>query len=195
MHVIRTSAGLNSAALAGAIVLGLLAGGCGRDSSPGGANPPAGPTNPTATEMAIPQGFVLFQAPEGAVSVAEAKASAKAGDTVTVRARVGGTKAPFTDDRAIMIVADTEKIKSCADSDEDHCPTPWDYCCESKEDLTAYTASIKVIGDNGALVRRSLEGVGGLKALDTVIIVGSVGERPSPGLLEITASNLYIEKN
>ena len=134
--------------------------------------------------------FVLASMPEGAVDVGEAKKSVKEGDAVTIRGRIGGRAKPMSENVALFIMMDPA-VPSCAEGDDDHCPVPWDYCCETPETIMANSATVQVMGDDGAVLPVSLEKQAGLEPLDEVIVVGTVGPRPSDGALVIYANGLY----
>lgn len=146
----------------------------------------AGDTSTTSTKAA----WVLTGAPSGeAVSVAEAKASAAEGDAITIRARIGGRSKPITSDSPVFLVMDLE-VPSCADMEEDHCATPWDYCCETQESITANSATIQIVGSDGSTIETDPIAAG-LNALDEVIVVGTVGPRPNNDVLTIRATGIH----
>jgi len=76
---------------------------------------------------------------------------------------------------------------------EDHCPTPWDYCCESPENLTANSATVEVVGADGRALRAALRGWNGLQPLKTVVVKGVVGPRPAPGVFVVRATGIFVE--
>ncbi|MCI0652036.1 MAG: hypothetical protein L0Z55_09145 [Planctomycetes bacterium] len=141
-------------------------------------------------ETALPAHLFAVERPAAAVSLAEAKATCKAGDKVSFEARIGGRKDPFVEGRAIMLVADS-KLKSCASMAEDHCPTPWDYCCESAEGLRANTATVRVVDGESQVLRASLKDAGGIAPLRTVIVTGTVAEN-SPAAFIVDATSMYL---
>lgn len=147
----------------------------------------AGGTSTTSTKAA----WVLTGAPSGeAVSVAEAKASAAEGDAITIRARIGGRSKPITSDSPVFLVMDLE-VPSCADmGEDDHCATPWDYCCETQESITANSATIQIVGSDGSTIETDPIAAG-LHPLDEVIVVGTVGPRPNNDVLTIRATGIH----
>ncbi len=54
----------------------------------------------------------------------------------------------------------------------DTCKTPWDYCCEPREELTTNMATVRVLGPEGHPLKTSLQDVQGLKLLARVTVVG-----------------------
>lgn len=94
--------------------------GCGE-----GAKPPTPPAK--AVSDTLPASLALATKPDGATSVYDTKQSAKVGDQVVVRARVGGSADPFVDGRAMMHIADMDNILDCGQKKDDTCKTPADY--------------------------------------------------------------------
>ena len=133
-------------------------------------------------------GWLLDSAPPGAVDVAAVKASAAEGDTVVVRGRIGGRKQPISADSGIFILMDPA-LSACSDIPEDTCATPWDYCCETPEAITANTATIQIRDDLGKSI--SFDS-GVLTPLDTVVVTGTVGPRLNNETLVIYASGVYV---
>ena len=56
---------------------------------------------------------------------------------------IGGSKDPFVQGRAVFTIVDPTIINCKAMGDEEHCPTPWDYCCEPRENLKKNIATIE----------------------------------------------------
>jgi len=156
------------------------------------ADPPSASTS-EAPAGDLPDGLFVDAAPQGARNVSEVKASAKEGDVVVVRGRVGGP-APFVPGRAVLTLADTENLVACCDRPEDTCPQPWDYCCESKDDISANSATIQVVGADGRPLKADLNGAGGIEPLAFVVVEGSVGPRPDGNVLVIDARHIHVER-
>lgn len=155
---------------------------CNKESAPSASVPSASTTNPQTT-------WLVSAMPEGAVDVAELKRTAKEGDAVVIRGRIGGTTKPIAPDIAVFTIVDPA-VPSCADAADDHCATPWDYCCETPESMARSTATIQILDPTGAPVSGSVEAAG-FAPLDTVIIVGTVGPRPDPRVLTIRATGVH----
>jgi hypothetical protein len=169
------------------LTAGLLAG-CGGGGKEGGTPE----TPPVETGATIPAAVFVDAAPEGARHVSEVKVDAKEGDTIVVRGRVGGP-APFVPGRAVMTLADTENLIACSDREHDPCPKPWDYCCESPDDITANSLTVQVVDADGRPLKAGLEGAGGIDPLDFVVVTGTVGPRPDPNVLVVNATAIHVE--
>lgn len=133
--------------------------------------------------------WLVAEAPPGAVNVASLKASAKEGDQVVLRGRIGGRSDPISKGSAVFVVMDPG-VPSCADSPDDHCPTPWDYCCEPPESIMANSATVQIVNESGEPIVFDLAGLG-FKPLDTVVVTGTVGPRPSDNVLTIRATHVH----
>jgi len=161
-------------------VVGVMLTGCGKSEEQ--ASAPSAPTTADTT-------WLLASMPDGAVEIAALKATAKAGDEVVMRGTIGGRKDPMTAGLAVFVVMDTA-IPSCADMGEDHCATPWDYCCESKESIIANNATVQLVGADGRVLDLDLT-EHGFALLDEVVVVGTVEPRPSDDILIIKATGIH----
>jgi hypothetical protein len=160
---------------------------CSDSHAPTGEDAPA-----QKSQAKLPDGFIVAEAPEGAIGVAQAR-DVEAGKEVVVRGRVGGVADPISSGHALMVLADTDNIDYCgADGVDDHCPKPWDYCCTPQEDKLANTLSVQVKDESGNVVPGTLRGVGGIEPLSVVVVRGSV-ERPSEKSVIVNARELYVE--
>lgn len=137
------------------------------------------------------ESFLLGSAPENAVPVARARANVRPGEPITLTGQVGGTEQPFTDGHALMVIADSDLV-FCDEMEDDHCPTPWDACCEDPEKLRASRATIQLVDAEGAPVRGSLRGLGGLAELDTVVVQGRVAPGSNTDNLIVNATGIHV---
>ncbi len=151
------------------------------------ASTPAPKPQPAA---ALPTSLMLASLPEDAKPVEDAKSAAKVGETITISGRIGGMMKPFAEDRAVFTLVGPG-IPACSDSGDDHCSTPWDYCCETSEDIAAHAATINVVDDSGKVIKASLKGVGGMKELSAVIVVGKVRAIEGASLV-IDAQGIFV---
>ncbi|MFG0276091.1 MAG: hypothetical protein ACF8QF_13650 [Phycisphaerales bacterium] len=156
----------------GFVLAALALTGCSEEASP----------EATAQGEASPS-WTLASAPEGAVGVVEVRAAAQEGDSVVIRGRIGGRAEPISDGSPVFTIMDLS-LAYCGQASDDGCTTPWDYCCETPEAIAAHAATVQVIGiEGGALT--------GLAALDEVVVVGTVGPRPTPAVLTIIATGVH----
>lgn len=152
-----------------------------------------GKTDPAGKGGSSIDAIFLDAAPEGAQSLASVKASAKKGDEVTFKARIGGKVEPFLKERAVMIVIDPS-LPSCADNKGDNCPVPWDYCCETQETITANTATVQVVDADGKVLATTLEKQKGLAPLDWITVVGEVADKNDQGLFLVNVKGIHLDK-
>ena len=141
--------------------------------------------------------WLAASAPAGAISVTEAKATAAEGDQIVITGTIGGRAAPITAHSPVFLIMDNA-LPSCADKANDHCPMPWDYCCETPESRTANAATIQIVGANTNTTGQAITVdpiSAGLKPLDIVTITGTVGPRPSPEVLTIKATQVHVTPN
>ena len=156
----------------------------------GGNGAPAAPKAGAAA--ALPAGLVVHGPVEGP-GVGAAKSGAKAGQSITVVGRIGGSENPFVAGRAVFTIVDPV-LKSCADGgDPDHCETPWDYCCESRESLKRNIATIEISGADGRPLPIAVRGLEGLDPLATIAVTGTVTEANDSGLLVIRATRIAVK--
>ena len=139
-------------------------------------------------ESSSPSDWVLESEPSDAVDVKQAKASAEAGDPIVLRALIGGRMQPISDHSALFTVMDMN-VPHCGMIGGDGCPAPWDYCCESPETIKA-NATVQLVDANGNAAAISPTAAG-LAPLDEVVIVGSVGPRPTSDVLTVRAVGFY----
>lgn len=157
------------------LVLGLMLIGCDK-GEPAASAPSAAPAT-----------WLVSSAPGDAVDVKAAKAQVKEGDIVTVRGKIGGRMEPITGESGLFVMMDPA-VPSCADLHADACKTPWDYCCEAPESITANAATVQVIGDDGEPAALG----GRLSPLDEVIVTGEVQSRDNDKTLIIRATEVYV---
>src|SRR5258708_7856878 len=81
---------------------------------------------------------VLSAEPVESKGVIEVRKVAKDGDEVVITGRVGGSTEPIVKGRASFTIVDTSFV-ACSEREGDDCKTPWDFCCESREDLAKGT--------------------------------------------------------
>lgn len=145
--------------------------GCGDGSTPAAASPDAP--------------WLLADMPAGAIPVSEAKRAAREGEQIVVRGRVGGRRDPMSTDVAVFVMMDPA-VPHCKDG----CKAPWDYCCETPETIIANSATVQLVDESGKPLRTDLARCA-VKPLDEVVVVGTVGPRPTDEVFVIQASGLH----
>lgn len=161
-----------------AVLFALLLMGCGEE-----------PTASTPAPAGEKPAWLLDAAPPDARSIVEAKAAAKEGDVVAVRGRIGGRAEPISAESPVFQLMDLA-VPHCGQIPGDTCPTPWDYCCEPRDNLTAHAATVQVVDADGRPIADS-PARHGLAPLDEVVVVGTVAPRPDDRVLTIRARGVY----
>ena len=149
-------------------------------------------SNTTSPAMVIPAAhFMSGEKPANAPMLTEVKAASKISDKVMFEARVGGRAKVFVDDMAIFLAADP-RLVSCDQRPGDHCPVPWDYCCENADALKKGMATIQIIDDAGLPYEVTAEGQGGIEPLKTVVVTGIVSAKDPEGNFVVDASSVWV---
>jgi len=162
--------------------------GCGGKDAATQKTAPAPARGSAAPADVLPAGLMLAAAPEGAKDVAAAKKGVKEGDEVILRGRVGGDAKVFVGGTMLMMDA---SMQSCDMKPDDHCETPWDYCCDAPETIQQNRALIQVVGADGKPLKATLEGR--ISPLDMVIVKGKVQKADEKNFI-VNASGIYIEQ-
>jgi hypothetical protein len=136
--------------------------------------------------------YVLPEEPAGARPVRAVRQEAKDGDDVVIVGRIGGEAKPWVEGKAAFWIVDAS-VKSCKDNPGDNCSTPWDYCCEPKEQLRQAMATVKVVDDQGKTVAADARQLLGVKELQTVVVRGQA-KRDENGNLTVLATGLYVRR-
>ena len=144
------------------------------------------------TGVALPAGLFLSESPQEISGLASALRDASDGQAVTIRGRIGGQRDPFVNGRAAMMMVDPA-LPSCDSKDDDHCATPWDYCCEARDLLARHAVTVQVEGPDGKPLRTDLKGAGGLAPGKTVIVQGIV-RQDGAGARTVQATGIYVTR-
>lgn len=148
-------------------------------------------TGPATTPAVLPAGFFLATAPADAKDIKDAKPTLKVGDKIVLVGRIGGSEEPFVAERAVFTMVDS-RLKRCGEANpEDSCETPWDYCCEPRESITANSVTVQVVGNEGKPIKAEINGVQGLKPSALVTVVGTVARAEGEAFV-VNASGLYV---
>ncbi|MBX3395995.1 MAG: hypothetical protein KF841_11575 [Phycisphaerae bacterium] len=146
-----------------------------------------------STTPGLPTGLFLATEPANARTVEEVKSAAKTGDKVVVRGRIGGSKAPFVEGRAVFTLMGAG-LDACSDKPGDECATPWDYCCDTAPDIAKHSVTVQVVDANGAPVKAEIRGIQGLKELSEVVVVGKLTQLDDKATI-IAADAMHISKH
>ena len=173
-------------------VVGIAAGVVGCDNSSTDTATAAKSETAQAAEP-LPAWLIATTRPSGAAQdVAAAKKSAKDGEKVVVRGRIGAQKEPLAANRAIMTIADVS-LPTCDKTPMKARKTPWDSCCQPEEELTAKSATVQVVGADGKPLKATLQGAGGMKPGSEVVVAGTAKVPPGGGdALVIEAEQIYV---
>lgn len=139
----------------------------------------------------LPAGFFVDREPGAAVDVSAARKAGtmKRGDEVVLRGRIGGSKAPFVPGRAVFTMVG-RALKPCNEKPDDQCPEPWDYCCDTTEDILANSVTVQVVDARGRTLRTDMKGRRGLKELSEVVVVGTVASADGKAVV-VNATAVY----
>lgn len=155
------------------VPLSLLFPACSGDAAGATSAPP----NPEATK------FVRSADPGTALGVVAAKAKG-AQEHVVVEGRLH----EIVQGLAILKLMDTE-LDYCGQIDEsDKCPTPWDYCCDTKEERLAKSLLVELRGADGRPL--STPSLPELRLCDLVKVSGRL-DKDEHGNLVLVADGYY----
>ena len=159
-----------------ALFLGLVCAcsGAEADGVDGGAD-----ADKSVDEARVPEHFWAVEMLPEPQDVKDIRDAQELPEEVTVR----GTLQDFGKLATFKLVEDS--LEDCSETEDDQCPTPWDYCCEDPDALSRYTINVELMDEGDMPGRWELEGFHGLKRLSEVIVKGK--------LVEDEAGNLRIE--
>lgn len=143
-------------------------------------------------DVEVPAVFVADPIDGKAVAIPDARSS-KPGDKVVVTGLIMGVHHPFVEGRGVFVLGDEGTLVPCDAKGDDHCPTPWDNCCDPSDVKKAGTATIQVLGEDGKPIRAGLKGVNGLTELSRVTVEGTVAENSSPEAFIVNASAIHVD--
>lgn len=116
----------------------------------------------------------------------------KKGDRVVLRGLVGGSKSPFVSGRTMFTLVGNA-LHPCNASGDDHCKTPWDYCCDPKSVITANSATVRIVDGQGNPLKADLKGRAGIRELSEIVVSGKVLSADK-GTLIVDAEMLEVAK-
>ena len=155
--------------------------GCGKEEETGNTTP-----------VQVPEHFVNTP-PDGVATPIPKARKLAPGSEVILSGRVMGVKVPFVEGRALFVLGDEATITPCNEMDDDHCAIPWDACCDPIEVRAAGTVSIQLLGKDGNVLPVGLKGVGGLKELSRVKVIGKVAPMSTEKGFVVNASKVFVE--
>ncbi len=126
-------------------------------------------------------------APTQVIGVSQARETAPDGEEVTVEGRLKD----FVAGKAAFTIVDGS-IPSCKEMEDDHCPTPWDYCCVAPNKLAVNSAAVQLVGADGKVLDGNLQGVNSIDNLSTVVVTGKA-EKDAAGNLVIAANKVFLK--
>lgn len=146
---------------------------------------------PADTGTSLEQ-YLIQEQPSDAISVAAAFADPTPGTPITVTGEIMGQLMPFVENRAMLILGDPAKLTPCNRIPGDLCETPWDACCDLPEVKKVSMATIQLLDDEQRPLREGLKGLGGMRELTTLTVVGTIAEGSNAENLVITASGIHV---
>lgn len=164
-----------------AAALALLAAAC------GGADAPSARASSNAAAAAaaqLPPGLFADAIDGVPMTVVDAKANAAEGDEITIIGLVGGRANPFVAGRAMAQIVDLG-LPPCGMASA----TPWDYCSVPAEEVARHSLTIQVAGPDGRPLAAELNGPGGLRPGQEVIVHGVVSQK-AEGVLVVDARRI-----
>ena len=138
------------------------------------------------------QALLLPKAPEGPLTITEARKKPAPGTKIIVSGKVMGNRNPIIQSRALLTLGDPDRLDSCDLIPGDDCPTPWDVCCSDPDVVRASIATIQVIDENGKPVKSGLRGLGGLQELSNLIVVGEVAKESNAENFLVNATGIHV---
>lgn len=157
--------------------------------------PPNASSHETAKSesASLPSQLFVSAEPAEARNVADAKKSAKEGEVVAIRGRIGGAEDPYVAERAIFTIVD-KSLPHCGEMKmEGGCKTPWDYCCEPKDKLAENTATIQIVDSAGRPLKIDVSKNPRLKPTSEIVVKGKVAKKDGEKLLVIDASEIFVK--
>ena len=189
MKIHRTAA--TGTYLAALSLAALTLTGCGDQAD---KTPDVSATNSEAPTAIFPASLFASAAPADFLPLLAAKTDAKPDTRVVFEARIGGSRDPFVENRAVFFVADPS-LADCDTIEEDHCKTPWDYCCEPQDNKRKHMATVQVVDAGGQPLKLSLQGEHGLTPGVTVYISGTVEQVDDAGNFVVNADSIYVKES
>ncbi len=151
---------------------------------PGKVPPPVDPSADGAR-------YILNEAPADPLEVIDARAAAEDGEPVVLVGRIGGSKNPWIEGRAMFTLVD-RSLLSCEQIPGDTCPEPWDYCCQTDK-LPAAMVLVKVVDESGDPIATDARDLLGVRELTEVVVHGTA-QKDATGSLVVLADGLFVKR-
>ncbi len=157
-------------------------------ASCGGSQEPAPEPGVDASAAHALEGRYLAAAPDGAVEVSEVRSLGDGAEVV-----VRGDVADFArvEGKAVLTLYDHSLLSCDEMGEDDHCATPWDFCCEDGDKITLGSTTVE-FREEGRLVSASLEGLHGLNYLSDVVVKGKLAIDEA-GNTRVVAEGIHVE--
>lgn len=136
--------------------------------------------------------LLLDEAPADPMDIAEMRKTSKKGDLVIFKGTLIGDLDIFMDNRAVMKMGDPKKLTACNLIPGDECETPWDVCCDDPEVIKASIVTVRVLDEDGGVLKAGLKGVGGLEELRAVTVTGTVDASSNTDNMQINATGIFV---
>ncbi len=136
--------------------------------------------------------FLLAEPPQNAVSITEARKNPTPGTKVVVSGKIMGNSSPLIKSRALLTLGDPARMRSCDLIPGDECPTPWDVCCGDPDVIAASIATVQLVDTAGRPLKSGLRGLGGLRELSSLVVVGEVAEGSSEKNFLVNATGIHV---
>lgn len=137
--------------------------------------------------------FILTEAPEDALDIADLRTTAKPGDEVVFTGNIIGSDPVFIENRSVMILGDPNKLTSCNLRPDDPCKTPWDVCCDDPDVIKASIVTVQLVDADGKPFQRGLKGAGGMEELSAVTVTGEVAEGSNAENMVVNATGIFVK--
>ncbi|MBI9017460.1 MAG: hypothetical protein JEZ07_09400 [Phycisphaerae bacterium] len=137
--------------------------------------------------------ITLTAKPDSVQPINDLQKQAKVGDEVVFTCVVGGESKVHITGLAATKVIDAAYPNPCL-AEDDHCKTPWDYCCSPVEERKANMALIQIVDENGKAQKMDISQTDTFKNLSAMTIKGTVSKAHSDeSILTIDVKGIFPE--
>ena len=139
----------------------------------------------------IPNSFKFSEDLGASISVCQFRETNDTTKDYIVEGFIGGRKNPFAENRAIFIIGDNT-LETCDEKPDDHCPTPWDVCCEDRKKILSSTISVQILDANGSIINGTLKGVSGIDSGKKIKVRGKLNTKSTAEAIILNAEAIQI---